>query len=91
MNDGNRYGGAHLLIAFLTGCAAGAAVALLTAPQSGSETRDQLKSWGRGVGNNAVRLPGAIRDAYSAASTAAKEAFIEAFERQAAGGSVVES
>ena len=84
MNDGNRYGGAHLLIAFLTGCAAGAAVALLTAPQSGRETRDQIRTWGRDIGSKASRVPGAVKDAYSRASIAAKEAFVDAFEKQSA-------
>ena len=36
MNDNNGYSGADLLLAFLAGSVAGAAVALLTAPQSGS-------------------------------------------------------
>ncbi len=43
MSDGERFGGASLLMAFLAGAAVGAAVALLTAPKSGEETRRQIK------------------------------------------------
>jgi gas vesicle protein len=78
MSDTNRYGGAHLLIAFLAGAAAGAAVAYLTAPRSGRETREQLKGWAGDVRGKAVRVPHAVREAYVKASEAAKTAFVEA-------------
>jgi len=78
MSESNRYGGAHLLIAFLAGAAAGAVVAYLTAPRSGRETRENLKEWAGDVRGKAVRVPHAVREAYSKASEAAKTAFVEA-------------
>jgi gas vesicle protein len=78
MSDTNRYGGAHLLIAFLAGAAAGAAVAYLTAPRSGRETREQMKGWADDVRGKAVRVPHAVREAYTKATDAAKTAFVQA-------------
>jgi gas vesicle protein len=78
MSDSHRYGGAHLLIAFLAGAAAGAVAAYLTAPRSGRETRENLKEWAGDVRGKAARVPHAVREAYSKASEAAKSAFVEA-------------
>ena len=78
MSESNRYSGAHILIAFLAGAAAGAAVAYLTAPRSGRELREDLKGWAGDVREKAVRVPHAVRAAYSKASEAAKTAFVEA-------------
>ena len=47
MRDDNCYGGAHLLLAFIAGGIAGAAVALLAAPQSGTETRGTIRGLAR--------------------------------------------
>jgi gas vesicle protein len=81
MRDHNCYGGAHLLIAFLAGAAAGAAVALMTAPKAGSETRDTLKHWAKDAQSTMERVPTALKDAYDKATVAAKEAFTESIER----------
>ena len=70
MSDSGRYGAAHLLIAFLAGAAAGAAVALLTAPQSGERTRERVQAW-------AADLRG-TREALGRAARAARDAFAEA-------------
>jgi gas vesicle protein len=78
MSDSNRYGGAHILIAVLAGAAAGAAVAYLTAPGSGKETREQLKGWAGDARAKAGRVPRAFREAYAKATEAAKTAFAEA-------------
>ncbi len=78
MSEANRYSGAHILIAFLAGAAAGAAVAYLTAPRSGRELREDLRGWAGDVREKAVRVPHAFRAAYSKASEAAKTAFVEA-------------
>ncbi len=83
MSDDSRYGGAHLLIAFLAGAAAGAAVAFLTAPRSGRETRAKVRAWAQDVGDKATRFPGAMKDAYGRAAGAAKEAFAEALREDA--------
>jgi gas vesicle protein len=42
MSDGQGNGGANVLMAFLLGAAAGAALALLYAPASGADTRRAL-------------------------------------------------
>ena len=79
MRDNNCYSGAHVLLAFLAGGIAGAAVALLAAPQSGPQARDTLRAWARDAQGKAVRVPDALRRAYSDASEAAKKAFSESF------------
>jgi gas vesicle protein len=61
MSDERQVSGASLLLAFLTGAAAGAVVALLTAPKSGREMRESVGSWVRKTGasdavNRAVRV-----------------------------------
>jgi len=75
MSDNGRYGGAHLLIAFVAGAAAGVAVALLTAPQTGRETRAQVRGWAEDLGTKTARIPGAVKTAYGRAAEAAKSAF----------------
>ena len=85
MSESNRYGGAHLLIAFLAGAAAGAAVAYLTAPRAGRELREDLKGWAGDVREKATRVPHAVREAYSKASEAAKTAFVEALQEAGKG------
>jgi gas vesicle protein len=77
----NNYSGAHLIIAFLAGAAAGAAVALLTAPQAGSETRDTVRGWARDAHGRVEKIPMAVREAYGRATTAARDAFVEALEQ----------
>ena len=73
MNEKCGYTGGQVFLAFLGGAAAGAAVALLTAPRSGSETRQLLgNAVGKGKGA-AKRIPEASR----LAAEAANEAFAE--------------
>jgi len=79
MSQSDGYGGAHLLLAFIAGGLAGAAAALLLAPQSGAETRESLRGWTRDAQGKAVRVPEALRRAYREASEAAKKAFSETF------------
>lgn len=43
MSEHNGFSGTHIFIAFLAGAAAGAAVALLTTPTTGSENREKLR------------------------------------------------
>lgn len=74
MANDNAYGGGHLVAAFLGGAAAGAAVALLTAPRSGRESRDRMRSYVEHRRDDATRLPSAVR----AAGDAAREAFTDA-------------
>ena len=84
MSDQNRYSGAHLMLAFLAGAVGGACAALLSAPQSGGETRDTLRGWARDAQLNAGRVPTAVKSAYERATVAAKEAFTEALEERPA-------
>ena len=64
-SHGNGLG--SILSAFVLGAAAGAAIALLTAPRSGRETRERLKGTSLDLGKTIERLPGAIRRAGSRA------------------------
>jgi gas vesicle protein len=70
------FGFGQILLAALTGAAAGAAVAYLTAPASGEDSRRRLREAVDGTKENAVRLPIALRRA----TEAAREAFTEALE-----------
>lgn len=47
-----RGSAAGVLLAFLTGAALGAVAAVLLAPQSGKESRDQLRRYARRVGED---------------------------------------
>jgi gas vesicle protein len=77
-----RYSGAHLLIAFLAGTAAGAAVTLLYAPRTGRDTRDRLGGWIRDAQSRATRVPHAVRVAIDRSIEAAQEAFDEAMKEE---------
>jgi gas vesicle protein len=68
MSDERGVSGGNLLLAFLAGAAAGAVVALLTAPKSGREMRESVGSWVRS---------GGPRDAVDRAVRAAREAIDE--------------
>lgn len=81
------FSGTQLMLAVLGGAAAGAAVALLTAPKSGRETRVQIREALRETrdtltsaiddGTQKVRhLPGAAKSA----GVAARNAFVTAME-----------
>jgi len=83
MRDNNCCSGAHLLLAFIAGGIAGAAVALLAAPQTGTETRDTILGLAKGAQGKAVKVPVALRRAYAEASDAAKRAFSESFAESA--------
>jgi gas vesicle protein len=69
-----NHGTSHLLIAFLGGAAAGAAIALLTAPRTGRETRERIGHSLQEGKAKTKQLPGAVK----AAGGAAREAFSEA-------------
>ena len=69
----------QILIAFTTGAALGAAVAYLTAPRSGKETREALQVWARDARSKATRLPQAVREAVGRSTQAGKEAFSESY------------
>ena len=72
--------------AIIAGGIAGAAIALLAAPQSGPETRDTIRGLAKGAQGKAGKVPDALRRAYADASEAAKQAFAEAFAESTAEG-----
>lgn len=65
-----------VLYLFLAGAAAGATVALLTAPQSGAETRRKLKQAKDQLAVRASRVGSAIGEAYRGAKSAGREGFV---------------
>lgn len=78
------FGGVHILVAFIAGAAAGAVVALLTAPQSGKETREKVRDWAEDVKTKASEIPGAVQEAYGRAADAAKRAFRQKVDEETA-------
>jgi len=72
--QGRHSGFSRLLIALLGGAAAGAAVAYLTAPRSGIESRRRLLAVADDTRATVHRVPGALRKA----TEAARDAFDEA-------------
>jgi gas vesicle protein len=55
---------AAVLLAFLSGAAMGAVAALLLAPQSGDESRDQLRRYARRAENDLRDLAGRAGEAF---------------------------
>jgi gas vesicle protein len=70
MSEDRGTSGAGLLLAFLAGAAAGAAVALLTTTKTGREMRASVKDWATGTrGREAVeRVARSVRDAFDEAT-----------------------
>jgi hypothetical protein len=66
---------------FLLGSTAGAVVALLTAPNTGKETRRRLRSTLQQVGDKAVSVSGTVADSFSRGSEALREGVASAFEK----------
>lgn len=71
--------GGQMFIAILGAAAAGAAVALLTAPRSGKETRAKIADTLHDGREKARHLPGAVKTA----GTAARNAFVDAMREPA--------
>lgn len=74
-----RSHGVQYIIAFAAGAAAGCAVAYLTAPRTGRETREALQLWAREMRDKASRLPHATREALERGGRAGKAAFAESY------------
>jgi len=77
MTERTGFSGTHLLLAAIGGAAAGAAVALLTTPRSGPETRARINEYVKDGRNRARHLPPAVRAAGSAARNAFNEVMHE--------------
>jgi hypothetical protein len=56
--------GGKMLAGLILGAAAGAAIALLMAPTSGRETRQNLSRWARDTRNKATEMAGNLRQRY---------------------------
>ena len=76
MADERGVSGATVILAFLSGAALGAVAALLLAPQSGRESREQLRGYARRAEDNLRNLAGRASDAFEEAVEEGKE-FVE--------------
>ena len=77
MSNNDHFTPGHLLLAFLGGAAAGAAVAYLTAPRSGAELRQSISDSYSKKRDEVARLPTALRAGYNAGTAAARESFAD--------------
>jgi len=70
MSDDRGTSGSGILIAFLAGAFAGAAVALLTTTKTGREMRTSVKDWAKGSGGREVveRAARSLRNVFDAAA-----------------------
>jgi len=73
----DRGSAAGMLLAFLSGAAFGAVAALLLAPQSGRESRDQLRTYARRAEDNLRDLAGRAGEAFEEVVDEGKE-YVEA-------------
>lgn len=72
--DGSRgVSGSAIVLAFLGGAAVGAVAALLMAPQSGRESREQLKGYARRAGENLREAGDKAGDTWQAAMEKGRE------------------
>lgn len=68
-NQANQgFTGGQILLALLGGAAVGAGVALLTAPNSGAQTRAELRRLALSTRDRAMSLPSAVAGAVEAGS-----------------------
>ena len=76
-------GFAGYLSAFVIGAAAGVAIALLTAPRSGRETRERLRGAALDLGRRMEQVPGTIQRAVGKAVKAGQSVIEQAREEVA--------
>ena len=62
---GSEAGGSRMMLGLLIGAAVGAAVALLVAPTTGREARENLGRWARDARSRATNMAGQVRDRFS--------------------------
>jgi gas vesicle protein len=79
ISDTRSFSGMNYVLAFAAGALAGTAVALLTAPRTGRETRDAINYWTREIRDKASRIPRAARQAVERGREAGKQAFTESY------------
>jgi gas vesicle protein len=78
VNHGHGFG--SFLGTFVVGAAAGATIALLTAPRSGRETRVRLKASAREMGESLQKFPVAVQKFGAEAARVSRAAFAQAKE-----------
>ena len=71
-SDRSGWRGSHLAIAFALGALAGAAAALLLAPQSGAKTRRKVRDTVRKARESLGDLPGTVESSWRRATRAAR-------------------
>jgi len=79
MNDEHRCSSLHLLLAFVAGAAAGAAVALLTTTRTGKENREKLGEWARRAQDEAAKAAPELRAQVGKVADAVSQAAGSAF------------
>ena len=72
MNDESGFSAGSVILAFVLGGIVGAGVALLTAPQSGRETREKIKEFTDESKKKATEYAGQVKDKVSAAVESGK-------------------
>jgi gas vesicle protein len=87
MDTENNWGGGGVFTAFILGAACGAVAALLTAPQTGAETREQVRDFTRMAGRKARNIPFELQGAWRRAVDAARSAFDDALAQADSGSS----
>lgn len=72
MNDDRGYSAGSVVLAFVLGGLVGAGIALLTAPQSGRETREKIKELSDETRKKAAEYAGQVKDKFSHAVESGK-------------------
>ena len=81
MNDERGFCTGSVLLAFVLGGVVGAGIALLTAPQSGRETRDKIRDLADETRRKTAEYAGQAKDAVSSYAGQAKDKVSSAFEQ----------
>ncbi|MBI5056588.1 MAG: YtxH domain-containing protein [Nitrospirae bacterium] len=67
MNDDRGFSAGSVLLAFVLGGVVGAGIALLTAPQSGKETREKIKEFADDTRKKATEYAGQVKEKVTSA------------------------
>jgi gas vesicle protein len=81
MSDERGYCAGSILLAFVLGGVVGAGIALLTAPQSGRETREKIREFADETRKKAADYAEQARDTVSSYAGQAKEKVTSAYEQ----------
>jgi len=81
MSDDRGFCTGSVLLAFVLGGVVGAGIALLTAPQSGRETREKIRELADDTRKKTVEYAGQAKDAASSYAGQAKDKVTSAYEQ----------